>query len=111
MALNIHQLGQMVLDKRGTLGVRAAAREVGISPATLSRVENGNLPDLETFAAICKWLGEDPSQFLGMQKSDGAETSVSVHMRKKKTTSIETANALGSLIVAAQQAIRDRESL
>lgn len=111
MPLNIDQLGKLVVAKRATLGVRAAAKEIGISPATLSRVENGHVPDLATFAQICRWLDEDPAQFLGMQPIAGKSESVQVHLRKSNTTSLETAAALGQLIVAAQQALKDRGSL
>ena len=38
-------------------GVRAAAREIGISPTTLSKIENGHLPDSETLKKVLKWLG------------------------------------------------------
>lgn len=111
MSLAIEKLGEMISARRGALGVRAAASEIGISPATLSRIENGNVPDLVTFAAICRWLGEDPATFLGMQPSVSDARPASVHLRKKKTLSIDTAVALGGMIVAAQQALRDRESL
>lgn len=111
MSLEVEKLGQMVVERRGTLGVRAAAKEIGISPATLSRVENGHVPDLTTFAAICRWLGADPSQFLGMQPAQSTKGSATVHLRKKKTTSVDTATALGGMIIAAQQALRDLEDL
>jgi len=111
MSLDIEKLGEMIIARRGTLGVRAAAKEIGISSATLSRIENNNVPDLATFAAICRWLGENPSKFLGMQPAESNDTAASVHLRKKKTTSIDTATALGGMIVAAQQALRDRENI
>jgi len=111
MPLSIENLGRKIADRRGTQGVRAAAKEIGISSATLSRVENGNVPDLATFAKICSWLGEDPNNFLGMQPATKPQETVSVQFRKKDATSIDTANALGSMIVKAQQALRDRESL
>jgi transcriptional regulator with XRE-family HTH domain len=98
------------VSRRGTLGVRAAAKEIGVSPATLSRIENGHVPDLVTFAAICRWLGEDPANFLGME-SKNVEAAATVHLRKKRTTSIDTANSLGAMIKAAQNALRDRERL
>ncbi len=66
MTLSIENLGRIIVEHRGTLGVRAAAKEIGISSATLSRVENGNVPDLATFAKICSWLGEDPNRFFGI---------------------------------------------
>lgn len=111
MSLKIEELGEMIVARRGSDGVRAAAKEIGISSATLSRVENGHIPDLATFAAICRWLGEDPAQFLGMQPKGSAETAASVHLRKKRTTSLDTATALGGMIVSVQQALRDRENI
>ncbi len=111
MGLNIEDLGKMIADKRHPSGLRAAAKEIGISAATLSRIENGHVPDLTTFAAICDWLGEDPAQFLGMQNSGDSIQTASVHLRKKTTTSIDTANALGGLILAAQNALVSKDSL
>lgn len=110
MSLNIEKFGEMVANRRGTLGVRAAAKEIGISPATLSRIENGHVPDLVTFAAVCRWLDEDPASFLGL-KSTNVEATATVHLRKKRTTSIDTANSLGAMIIAAQNALRDRENI
>lgn len=97
--MDIAALAQEIAAKRGALGVRAAARDVGISPATLSRVENGNVPDLETFEKLCRWLGEDPNRFLATPLSKAV---AAVHFRKKSTTSKETADALGGLILAVQ---------
>lgn len=112
MELRIEDLASMILEKRGRKGVRAAADEVGISPATLSRVENGHLPDLETFAKICRWLEVDPARFFGMQpsKTSGSDLPV-VHFRKNKVVSLETAKSLAELILAAQRAMLERERL
>ncbi|ARR53319.1 transcriptional regulator [Rhizorhabdus wittichii DC-6] len=105
MALPIEELGRLMLQKRGSRGIRAAAAEAEISPATMSRVENGNVPDLATFAKICRWLGVDPATFLGVEAS-AAPTSrpAVVHFRKKKTVSADTAQSLAELILAAQRA-------
>jgi transcriptional regulator with XRE-family HTH domain len=64
--LTLETLGRVAAEKRGDVGVRAAAKEIGISPATLSRVERGYLPDLDTFGKICKWLNVDAGQVLGV---------------------------------------------
>lgn len=38
------------------IDVREAAKKIGISPATLSRLENGNTPDVNTLAMTADWL-------------------------------------------------------
>lgn len=113
MTLTIGDLGRLVAAKRGTRGVRSAAAEADVSSATLSRVENGHMPDLATFAKLCKWLGKDPKEFLGMDSAESADAQprAVVHFKKKKTVKAETATALGELILAAQQAIRARDEL
>ncbi len=107
--LDISSFGEFVKNYRGKKGIRAAANEIGISHPTLSRIENGHVPDLEKFSLICKWLGENPSRFLGEQLVSEDVSSACVHFKKKNTTSIETATAIGEMIIATQQALRDRE--
>jgi len=46
------------------LSMDLACKEIGISKATLSRVENGNMPDLLTFFKIVKWLGTDIKEYI-----------------------------------------------
>ena len=111
MPLPIEELGRLILAKRGGRGVRSTAIDVGVSSATLSRVENGHMPDLETFAKICRWLDRDPREFLGLTGSDEQAPQAVVHFRKKKTVAVETAVALGELILAAQRAVRARDRL
>jgi transcriptional regulator with XRE-family HTH domain len=110
MPLSIEELGRLILVRRGSRGIRDAAAEVEISPATLSRVERGHMPDLETFAKICRWLERDPREFLGMDAARSEPRAV-IHFRKKKTVAPETAEALGELILAAQRAARARADL
>lgn len=111
MALPIEELGRLVLKKRGSRGVRSAAAEAEISSATLSRVENGNVPDLATFAKICRWLEVDPSLFLGIETTAAEQRPAVVHFRKDKTVSPETAQSLAELILAAQRAKNARLEL
>lgn len=111
MSVHIEELGRLVAAKRGARGVRAAAAEAGISSATFSRIENGNMPDLETFAKICKWLGKDPREFLGFEREETAPPQAVVQFKKDRTISRDTAVALGELILAAQTAMRARAQL
>jgi transcriptional regulator with XRE-family HTH domain len=113
MTLPIEELGRLIARKRGSRGIRAAALEADVSSATLSRVENGNLPDLATFAKICRWLEVDPSRFLGVDRptSETNPERAVAHFRKKATVSKETATSLGALILAAQRARHARAQL
>lgn len=110
MPLPIEELGKLITRKRQGRGIRAAAAEAGVSHATLSRVENGHMPDLMTFARICQWLEVDPGDFLGTTTTKEAPKAV-VHFRKEKTVSPDTAVALGELILAAQRAKQARLAL
>ncbi|WP_460951722.1 hypothetical protein [Spirosoma daeguense] len=47
----------------GEKPLREIAVDACVSSATLSRLQRGNLPDIETFATVCFWMGADPSQF------------------------------------------------
>lgn len=50
-------------DGKKRIGVRDFAIDAKVSPATLSRVSNGKMPDLETFFRLCVWLKKDPKDF------------------------------------------------
>jgi len=106
--LTLQALGLKVIEKRGDKGVREVAREVGTSPATLSRVERGHLPDLETFGKVCRWLNIDPGDVLGT-KTEGTTrpvASIHTHFRKDQAVDEKTAAALAALIVSAHEALK-----
>lgn len=114
MDIAIDELGDLMAKRRGTRGVRAAAAEVGISSATFSRIENGHMPDLATFAKICAWLDRDPNDFLRVELGSPrapSDDAPQVHLRKKRTVSKETAESLGALILAVQEAARAHNKL
>ena len=108
--LNTAKLAAMVRAKRGEIGLRDTAakmeQSVGkISPATLSRIEQGKAPDVETFLRICRWLGVEPSE-LSTAGSGNAKAApkretlevVEAHLRADKTLSPETTNTLVEMI-------------
>jgi transcriptional regulator with XRE-family HTH domain len=101
----IEQLGQKVSLKRSGNGMRDTAAEIGISPATLSRIERGYMPDIGTFQKVCDWLNIDPGEILGSKTHASEVQTASVHFRKKQTVAPETAQALAQLILAVQNNI------
>ena len=107
--LTIQTLGPKVAEKRGTRGVRETAKEIGINHSTLLRIENGLLPDLETFGKVCKWLELDPATFLGIKPIVSAKPDATIHFRKEQAIRPETAKALADLIVTAHRAMMAME--
>jgi len=109
--MNLKNIGRKLQEKRGSMGIREAAKLIGISPATLSRIENGKIPDLDTFAKLCKWLEIDPANVMGLASQKQSEDSqVRVHFKKDDAVSSEAAQALASMILAAQRALQNRQN-
>ncbi len=102
----IELLAKKLRDKRNEKGVRQVAKEIGISPATYSRVENNNLPDLETFRKLCDWVGMDPNEILKV-KAEGQDSAPQVHFKNDIVMSAEVAAAMGEMILKAQKAMHD----
>lgn len=102
--MKIEELAQLVLRTRGSMGIRAAAKEIGISPTTLSRVERGHVPDLKTLEKICDWIGVDSAKFTGIG-------GLQIAFKKKTAVSQKTAKSLAKLIeLASEQFAREIEA-
>ena len=75
-----------------------------MSHATLSRVEQGKAPDVDTFLRICRWLELPPSEFsiaeLGSRTTGKRSTQelVEAHLRADRTLSADTTRALVEMI-------------
>jgi transcriptional regulator with XRE-family HTH domain len=108
--MSMLKLGKLLMERRGGTGVREFAKFLGISPATLSRVEHGHLPDIETFSKICDRLGLDPSEFLQITKQteNAGPGSASVHFRADVQLTPSAARDLAQLIIAAQKHVAAR---
>jgi transcriptional regulator with XRE-family HTH domain len=105
----VESLAVRIQEKRGGMGIREAAKQVGVSPATLSRVENKKIPDLETFEKICQWLGDDPSLYLGIAASAKTIPCAQVHFKKGSAIEFDSAKALADMILLTHQALREED--
>ena len=114
--MSLLRLGALLRERRGGRGIREVAKDIGISPATLTRVEAGRLPDLATFQKICTWLKINPAELLDIPVETG-ESEVSdevsrpvaaVHLKASKTLPPEAAADLAQLIVVAHQELARR---
>ena len=109
--VTLQNLGTIVREKRGTQGLRAVAADIGTSAPTLSRIEAGKMPDIQTFGKLCRWLEVDPSALLGITARI-PETSdkgmVVAHLKANREIAPATASALAHAIIKAQWMLADR---
>ncbi len=108
--LTIQRIGIEIKNKRGTKGLRETAKIIGVSAATLSRIESGKQPDLDTFVKICKWLEINPSEILSFEEtqpfsSDDVNNNsfTSAHLRANRELSPETASHLTQAILSMRE--------
>lgn len=108
--LSLTSIGPLLREKRGARGIREVSAEIGISYATLSRVENGKVPDLGTFSKICKWLELDPGEILDCgiktkptQTKEGG--TVLAHFRADRDLNPATLQALTEIVLRARRMI------
>ena len=104
----LESLGVIVRENRGHQKLRETAKEIGIGPATLMRVESGRIPDVETFGKICIWLKKDPAEFLGfdigLRKVASTEqplSAIAAHFKADQTPKSETVKALAQMVLIA----------
>lgn len=100
--LNTELLAGMLKNKRADKGLRAIAQEIGnVSAATLSRIEQGKIPDVDTFIRICKWLNVSTDTFIEGEKNKkviSTKEQVLAHLRAERELSKDTVNMLIKMI-------------
>ena len=90
------------------LSWRQLAKKTDVSQSTLTRMQQGKRPDVDTFASLVRWLGMPAEDFLVSEAHKGKKASgshpvavLSAHLRAKKEMSDETLQAVEALIQAA----------
>src|SRR5579859_6699288 len=91
------------------LSWRQLAQEAGVGPSTLSRMAQGNRPDVDSFVALVQWLGMPAEQFMrggaggaagGRQASASAQAVASL-LRADKNLDADSAAAIDDILQAA----------
>jgi transcriptional regulator with XRE-family HTH domain len=112
-SVNVKELGQMVKRRRKELGMslRELAKVTGISPSTLSRIENNTgKPDADNIARLASWLGIPVDRILHSETEvkpviyypdESVPEIVEAHLRADKNLTPETAKALAELFRVA----------
>lgn len=104
--LNTDKLAQAIRSKRGNIGLRQVSKEIGgISYNTLSRLEQGNVPDVDTFIRVCKWLEMNPDDFIvdGIENDERPDKKMVALLRADKTLPKSVADALIQMISLAYE--------
>ena len=100
--LRIRDLAKLLRDRRATkgFGLRAAAEEAGVSFNTLSRVERGHVPDIETFSRLARWVGRSPADFLKPESvtSDSTPEFIEARLRGDTALSSDAAEAIAGIV-------------
>jgi transcriptional regulator with XRE-family HTH domain len=103
--LDIKTLATLVQNKRLTRGLRETSKEIGtVSPSTISRVENGKIPDMDTFLTLCDWLEVPPAELIkntAHQEVTNTPEAISILLQSDATLDPTIASALALIIKAA----------
>lgn len=106
--VNPKNLANFIIQKRGSMGIRSAAKEIGIGSATLSRLERGNTADLKTLEKVFKWLELDISEYFGGQSTEQPHQEIQVAFKSKNAISPESARSMTNLIIAAHSSFANK---
>src|SRR6266487_169801 len=97
-----------IKTKRGPHSLRSMIGEIeGVSLSTLSRIENGKMPDMETFLHICDWLDASPDDSMRSEptpQEPKRSTLEQILLLLRMDTSLE-AEVVEALVVLLQRLI------
>lgn len=115
--VDVEELYAALDAKRRTTGLswRSVAHELEIAPSTFTRMAKGRRPDVDTFAALLRWLDMPVEAFLqpagvGAQSEAEPMVKIGTYLRMDKNLSPKSVVALERLIKVAYEALRDEEA-
>lgn len=122
-------MGRTAIDVRGLAAAmevrvksdeiswRTAAGQIGVSPSLLTRLRNGQRPDLEAFAAITNWLGEPAERFFlreQSQKDSTAEeplaSSMNALLRARRDLNDTDREFLSTILLAGLKHVKQQQT-
>jgi transcriptional regulator with XRE-family HTH domain len=102
-------------QQRG-LSWRQLAHQAGVGPSTLSRMAQGNRPDVDSFVALVQWLGVPAEQFMrggtagegGQSHPTSSAQAVASLLRAEKDLDPDSAAAIDDILRAAMRLAEKR---
>ena len=97
------------------LSWRQLAKEVGVNPSTMTRLANGQRPDIDAFAALVRWLAMPADSFLVSENAAPHEepdlvSQLAPLLRARKDLDEQDAQYLEDLISVAVRRFRTERS-
>ena len=105
-----------VLDERVQaegISWRTAASQIGVSPALLSRLRNGQRPDLDAFVLLTRWAGRTADEFLGGDQTTSrrpVEEEVDAVLRARADLTDDERRRLEELFRGALEQVRNEST-
>ncbi len=95
------------------LNWKQVANEAQVSASTLTRMGQGRRPDVDSLAALAKWSGLDPADFIRGGSATTAKRAeplamISTYLRGDPNLSEDAAAALEEVIKATYERLRKR---
>jgi transcriptional regulator with XRE-family HTH domain len=94
-------LGPLLAKRRKELGLslRQASEASGVPVATLSRVEQGRMPDLGTFSRIVEWIGEKPEKFFtATERVENTTDAIAEHLMADPSLPPDAAEKIADIV-------------
>jgi transcriptional regulator with XRE-family HTH domain len=107
--VSVEQLGHELRRRRKEIGMSLRDLEdtIGISAATLSRVERGRVPDVGVIEKLAAWLGVNVvaagERNSEIRTDEDLKTTIAVHLRANKNLSESTARAIAETFAFVMQ--------
>jgi transcriptional regulator with XRE-family HTH domain len=98
---SLEELGPMVVQRRGELGLslRDASAVSGVPVATLSRIEQGRMPDLATFRRVVEWLGVPPERFFTTtERAESTPEAIAEHLMADPALTPAAADKIAGIV-------------
>ena len=120
--IDVERLGQRlrrIREERG-LTLEKVSKTIGISVATLSRVERGGSKEIDagTLVSLCKWMvvkpeefrsGAEPPRVPGRRTPASTPEAVELYLRADKNLDERTAALLAGMFRAAYQKLTENK--
>ena len=109
----LDDLGALVSQRRAELhlSLREAAAASGVPVATLSRIEQGRMPDLGTFQRLVAWLGVPAEQFFepATQRAESTPEVIAEHLRTDPALPSDAADRIAGIVRELYEALASTE--